>query len=41
MFAEEDEPGKSVEKLDRAGDGEMPRNAEFALVAEVGGACGR
>jgi len=43
MFAEEDEPGESVEKLDGTGDGEMPRNAEFALVAEVvvGEACGR
>jgi len=41
MFAEEDEPGESVEKLDGTGDGEMPRNAEFALIVEVGGACGR
>jgi len=41
MFMEEDEPGKSVEKLDGMGDGKTPRNAKFALVAEVGGACGR
>jgi|SRR5712671_2216795 len=41
MFAEEDEPGKSVEKLDGMGNGEMPWNAKFALVVEVGGACGR
>ena len=41
MFAEEDEPGESVEKLDGTGDSKTPRNAEFALVAEVGGACGR
>jgi len=41
MFVEEDEPGESVEKLDRMGDGETLRNAEFALVVEVGRACGR
>ena len=41
MFAEEDEPGESVEKLDGMGDGETPQNAEFTLVVEVGGACGR
>lgn len=32
--AEEDEPGESVEKLDGTGEGEMPRQAECALVAE-------
>ena len=41
MFAEEDEPGESVEKLDGMGDGETLRNAEFTLIVEVGGACGR
>jgi len=41
MFVEEDEPGKSVEKLDGTGDSETPWNAKFALVPEVGGACGR
>jgi hypothetical protein len=39
--AEEDEPGESVEKLDGTGEGEMPRRAECALVAEGEGvACG-
>jgi len=33
---EEDEPGESVEKLDGTGEGEMPRKAECALVAEGG-----
>jgi len=32
--AEEDEPGESVEKLDGSGEGEIPRKAECALVAE-------
>jgi len=41
MFTEEDEPGESVEKLDGMGDGETLRNAEFTLIVEVGGACGR
>jgi len=41
MFTEEDEPGESVEKLNRMGDGETPWNAKFALVTEVGRACGR
>src|SRR5712671_3243970 len=41
MFTEEDEPGESMEKLNGMGDGETPRNAKFALIAEVGGACGR
>jgi len=41
MFIEEDEPGESVEKLNRMGDGETPWNAKFALVTEVGRACGR
>ena len=41
MFTEEDEPGESVEKLDGTGDSETPQNAKFALIAEVGGACGR
>src|SRR5712672_1256640 len=41
MFVEEDEPGESMEKLDGTGDGKTPWNAEFALIVEVGGACGR
>jgi len=41
MFVEEDEPGKSMEKLDGMGDGETPQNAEFALIVEVGRVCGR
>jgi len=41
MFVEEDEPGKSMEKLDRTGDSKMPQNAKFTLIVEVGGVCGR